>query len=168
MEDWQRFSDIAETGRPEQIFGALETMVMARVGAIIFSCSTFDLTAGQSRRIYTNMPEVYPVSGLKEIIPNTWTRQVLDNRTTFVANTLHAISKVFPDHLLIGSLGCGSVINMPVFLAGHFMGTVNILHAPGYYTAERVEALHDIRPAAMVAFAAQAMTAVEEPTAQPA
>jgi hypothetical protein len=157
MADLQSFVTIAETGSTDRIFSALQDMVQADVGAIIFSCSTFDLAAGQSRRVFTNMPEVYPVSGLKEITPNDWTRRVLDGRKTFVANSLDEIRQVFPDHVLIGSLGCGSVINMPVFLSGSFMGTVNVLHEADYYSPARVQRMHDLRAAAMLAFCSLAL-----------
>lgn len=152
--DMQRFVTLAETGPVDAIFDGLQTWVQQDVGAVIYSCSTFDLAAGTSRRIYTNLPDIYPVSGLKEIAPNAWTAQVLDRRLAFVANTLDDIAQVFPDHPIIKSLGCGSVINMPVYLAGRFMGTVNVLHEAGYYTPARVAALHALRPAAMLAFAA--------------
>ena len=152
--DMPSFTAIAETGTPQQIFAALETWVQQDVGAVISSASVFDLAAGKSRRITTNQPDIYPVSGLKDIIQNAWTAQVLDRRKSFVANTLDEIATVFPDHPIIGSLGCGSVINMPVFLGGRFMGTVNILHQPGYYTPDRVAKLLALRPAAMLAFAA--------------
>lgn len=158
MPEFDAFVSTAETSPPDQVFAALEALVQAEVGAVIFSCSTFDLTARQSSRVYTNLPDVYPVSGLKEIVPNAWTRQVLDNRQTYVANTLEEIRGVFPDHALIGSLGCGSVVNMPVFLCGQFLGTANILHAPGYYTVSRVQKLHDLRPAAMLAFCSLFLT----------
>ena len=158
MLDLQSFISTAETGTPDQIFTALEARVQTEVGAVIFSCSTFDLKAGQSRRIYTNQPLIYPVSGLKEIIPNAWTRQVLDQRKTFVANTLDEIRRVFPDHAIIGSLGCGSVVNMPVVLAGQFLGTVNVLHRTLYYQPPVVQKLHDLRSAAMLAFASLALT----------
>jgi hypothetical protein len=152
--DMNSFVTLAETGPVDAIFAALETWVQQDVGAVIYSCSTFDLAAGKSRRIYTNLPDIYPVSGLKDITPNAWTAQVLDARRAFVANSIEDIAQVFPDHPIIRSLGCGSVINMPVYLAGRFMGTVNVLHEPGYYTPPRVAALHVLRPAAMLAFAA--------------
>lgn len=152
MRDLTDFATIAATKPPEQVFAALQWLVQAEVGAMIFSCSTFDLAAGKSRRVHTNMPDIYPVSGLKDITANAWTRVVLEERKTFVANSLAEIRGVFPDHELIGSLGCGSVINMPVFLAGRFMGTVNVLHEPGYYRAERVARLQELQPAAMLAF----------------
>jgi hypothetical protein len=150
----QSFTAIAETGTTDQIFAGLESWVQQDVGAVIYSCSTFDLVARNSRRIYSNLPEIYPVSGLKDIVPNRWTEQVLDARKTFVANALDEIAQVFPDHPIIKSLGCGAVINMPVFLAGRFMGTVNVLHEAGYYTDARIASLKALRPAAMLAFAA--------------
>ena len=158
MLDLQSFISTAETGTPDQIFTALEALVQTEVGAVIFSCSTFDLVAGQSRRIYTNMPKVYPVSGLKEIIPNSWTKQVLDGGKSFVANTIEHICQVFPDHAIIEKLGCGAVVNMPVFLAGQFLGTVNVLHRTQYYQPPVVQKLHNLRSAAMLAFASLALT----------
>ena len=156
MMDLQHFLAIAETGTPNEIFAALEALVLKNVGAVIFSCSTFDIAAGNSRRIYTNLPDIYPVSGLKAIVSNSWTAQVLERKQPFVANTLAEIREVFPDHEIIHSLGCGSVINMPVFLAGQLLGTVNILHEPGYYTPARLEELLELRPAAMLTFASRA------------
>jgi hypothetical protein len=157
MDRFSDFAALAASETPARVFTVLQALVQSEVGAVIFSCSTFDLAAGNSRRIHTNMPDVYPVSGLKEITPNAWTRIVLDGRKSFVANTLAEIRTVFPDHELIGSLGCGSVINMPVFLAGRFMGTVNVLHEPGYYTPKRVAGLQGLQPAAMLAFGCHAV-----------
>ena len=157
MADLTSFAATAETGTPDQIFAALESLVQTEVGAVIFSCSTFDLRSGQSRRIYTNLPLIYPVSGLKEIIPNIWTKQVLDGGKSFVANTIEQIRQVFPDHEIIEKLGCGAVVNMPVFLAGQFLGTVNVLHRTQYYQPPLVQKLHDLRLAAMLAFASLAL-----------
>jgi hypothetical protein len=158
MTDLTEFFALAETGTAEQVFTALQTRVQAEIGAVISSASVFDIAAGKSSRIFTNLPDIYPVSGLKDIVPNAWTKVVLDARQTFVSNTLAEIATVFPDHLIIGSLGCGAVINMPVFLAGRFMGTVNILNVPGHYTPARVAALQALRPAYMLAFAMFALT----------
>lgn len=100
MPEFDAFVSTAETGTPDQVFAALEGMAQAEVGAVMFSCSTFDLTAGQWHRICTAMTDAYPVSGLKLIVPNAPTGQVLDNRTTLVANTLAKIKAVVPDHAL--------------------------------------------------------------------
>lgn len=155
MMNQQRFLALVETGTSDQILSGLEALVLETIGAVIFSCSTFDLTAGKSRRFFTNLPDIYPVAGLKDIVRNRWTAQVLDRKQTFVANKLEEIREVFPDHAIIESLGCGSVINMPVFLANQFLGTVNILHKPGYYSAARQTRFQQLRPEVMLAFASR-------------
>jgi hypothetical protein len=43
-----------------------------------------------------------------------------------------------PDHTLIASLGCGSVLNVPVVLEGDLVATINLLHSAGFYIPERV------------------------------
>jgi len=148
----------AESGSSEEVLAALEALVQREVGAVIFSCSVFDIAAGQARRIYTNQPAAYPVSGLKDITPNAWTRQVLENRKTFVANTPEEIRDIFPDHATIAALGCGSVVNMPVCLSGHFLGTVNVLNEAYYYRPPIVARLNQLRAAAMLAFCSSFLT----------
>ncbi len=65
-------------------------------------------------------------------------------RKYFVANTIADIAKVFPDYELINSLGCQSVVNMPVVIGGELVGTVNMLDVDGYYTPERVQMIRDV------------------------
>ena len=38
------------------------------------------------------------------------------------------------DHELIASLGCDSVLNMPVRFGGQTLGTLNLLHRAGWYS----------------------------------
>lgn len=148
------FWSLARTEPAETLFAALGEMIDQRVGAVISTASVYDEASRTARRVYTNMPEVYPVSGLKPVVPNRWTERVMDGRQTFVANSIAEIAEVFPDHVLIASLGCGSVINLPVLLSGRFLGTVNVLHEAGYYTAARVRSLEALTPEATAAFAA--------------
>lgn len=149
-----QFIEIAETGSAHDMFAELDRMVQAQTGAIIFSCSTFDPITRQAKRVYTNQPEAYPLSGLKDVLPGRWPEVVLDRGQTFVANTISEIEEVFPDHELIARLGCGSVVNMPVILAGSTLGTINLLDKNGHYTEERVEQIKALKPAALIAFAA--------------
>ena len=148
------FLAIAEYGAPQEIFAELDRLAQDEVGATIFTCSTFDAATRQAKRIYTNQPSAYPLSGLKDIEPGRWTQIVLDNGEPFVANTIGQVAEVFPDHELIARLGCGSVVNLPVKLAGSIMGTVNLLDAEHHFTPKRVERVMALRPAAMIAFAA--------------
>ena len=121
-----------------QAYDALCALAKATVGAKLFTVMTADMDAMLARRVYTDDTENYPATGTKEIEINRWFEQVHGRHETFVANTLADIGSVFPDAELIGKLGCGSVINLPVILGGKMVATVNILHEEGYYTPERV------------------------------
>lgn len=140
----ERFGDIVSTSGWTSLFPALEELCQTCVGHKLFSCSAFRMDgpeSGVAARIYSNDTVNYPVSGLKDIVPNRWTEQVIVRRKTFVENSVAGFSDVFPDHQLIASLGLGSVVNLPVILRGDFIGTVNMLHDAGYYTKARLENL---------------------------
>ncbi len=124
----------------ETAFEALWALTRDTVGVKLFTVMTHDATRGMAQRIYSNMPDAYPVSGTKPANETDWTRQVITNKQTFVANDIEGIAAVFSDHELIRSLGCESVINVPITIGGKVMGTINCLHEAGYYTRERVGA----------------------------
>ena len=126
--------------QPEASFEALCALAEATVGARLFTLMTFDAGTGMAQRVYSNMPDVYPVSGTKPANPTDWSRQVLQEKRTFVANDIGGIAKVFDDHALIRSLGCESVMNVPIILASKVIGTINCLHEAGFYTNDKVRA----------------------------
>ena len=135
---------IAQAKGADEAFGALQALVQATVGAKLFTFMTVDMQAEVARRAYTSDPQNYPASGTKPIRYDAWFDIVHKQRQYFVANTIAEIAKVFPDHELINSLGCQSVVNMPVVLGGELVGTVNMLDVEGYYTPERVELIKEI------------------------
>ena len=124
--------------RAEHPFEALHQLTLATVGARLFTITSVEDQGRLARRSYTSHPQEYPVSGIKVVEPSRWNEIVLDRRECFVANTLEDIAGVFPDHALIGSLGLGSVVNMPVILRGQIGTTLNLLDVAGHYTPERV------------------------------
>ena len=141
-----------------QAFDALSVLTKATVGAKLFTVMTADMQAMLARRAYTDDPVNYPTSGTKPIVIDRWFEQVHGRHESFVANTLAEIDTVFPDAELIGRLGCGSVVNLPIILGGTMVATVNILHEEGYYTPERVARVHDILTLPAMAVMAVAAT----------
>ena len=147
---------IAEAKGGEAAFAALQALTQRTVGAKLFTYMTVDMENEVARRAYTSDPVSYPTSGTKPIRYDSWFDIVHKERRYFVANTIGDIAKVFPDYELINSLGCQSVVNMPVVLGGELVGTVNMLDVEGYYTPERVQLIREIvavpaKLAAMVA-----------------
>ncbi|MCA0963717.1 GAF domain-containing protein [Salipiger bermudensis] len=135
---------LAAATTEEAAFDALCALTKATVGAKLFTVMTSDTEAMVARRAYTDDAENYPTSGEKPIVLNRWFEQVLTRQQAFVSNTLADIDTVFPDAELIGKLGCGSVVNLPLIINGKVIATMNILHEEGYYTPERVAQIHDM------------------------
>ena len=121
-----------------EVFKALHHLTDTLVGTKLFTIMRVDMDAMLASRSYTSDTENYPTSGTKPVEMNRWFDIVHGKQESFVANTLADIASVFPDHELIGSLGCGSVVNLPVILGGKLVATVNMLDAEHYYTQERV------------------------------
>ena len=126
--------------QPEAAFAALWQLTRETVGVKLFTVMAHDGSKGVASRIFSNMPDAYPVSGTKPANPTDWSRQVIEKKQTFVANDIDGIKAVFDDHELIKSLGCESVINVPIVVGGEVLGTINCLHEAGFYTSDKVEA----------------------------
>ena len=148
---------IANAKGADEAFGALQKLAEQTVGVKLFTFMTVDMQAEVARRAYTSDPANYPTSGTKPIRYDSWFDIVHKERQYFVANTIADIAKVFPDYELIDSLGCQSVVNMPVVLGGELVGTVNMLDIEGYYTPERVADIREILavPAKLAALVAR-------------
>ena len=148
---------IANAEGADEAFAALQALTEQTVGVKLFTFMNVDMQAEVARRAYTSDPENYPTSGTKPIRYDSWFDIVHKERRYFVANTITDIAKVFPDYELIDSLGCQSVVNMPVVLGGELVGTVNMLDVEGYYTPERVADIREVLavPAKLAALVAR-------------
>jgi GAF domain-containing protein len=137
---------VAESGsQPQAAFNALWQLTRDIVGVKLFTVMTHDGKKRVASRIFSNMPEAYPVSGTKAANPTDWSRQVIERKQIFVANDIEGIRAVFDDHELIRSLGCESVINVPIVVGGEVLGTINCLHEAGFYTSDKVAAAEALK-----------------------
>ncbi|HCH31799.1 MAG TPA: hypothetical protein DE045_02515 [Oceanospirillaceae bacterium] len=126
------------SSQPNTTLDAFFRLVDEHLGVRLLTLTVFDVEAGHAYRVYTNMPQAYPVLGTKPIKPTPWTDQVMGRHESFVANTIAELAEVFEDFELIDSLECGSVINIPIVVGGRFLGTVNCLHKEHYFTQQKV------------------------------
>lgn len=143
---------LAAKDQPETTFKALEQLVNDTVGVTLFTLMEIDHDKGVARRNYTNMPDVYPVSGEKPMQHNRWSDQVQGAHQIFIANSIEEIADVFPDYELIQSLGCESCMNVPIVVGGEVLGTLNCLNVAGHFTPERVAAAEKLKEAGAIAF----------------
>lgn len=134
-------SAIAMAKNSDEAFAALYELAKAVADPKLFTVTTIEMRQGVARRAFSSDPVSYPKSGTKPIHEDDWFRQVHGEQKTFVANTIEEIAKRFPDYELINTLGCQSVVNLPVVAHGEVVATVNFLHETGYFTPDRVETI---------------------------
>ena len=153
--------DRAITGasQPDECWKVLQNLTAGVAGFKLFTVMTVDMVHEVARRAYSSHPVDYPVSGTKPIHYDSWFEIVHKQHKPFVANTIADIAKVFPDHEKIWSLGCGSVVNLPVIIEGQLAATINMLHEEHYYGPARVELIerHLSLPAKRACLAALAV-----------
>ena len=121
---------------PPPIFAAIETVSAAVIGHRLFTVMRYDAARGEVERVHTGAPAAYPVGGRKAKKDTAWSDHVLRDMKVFRGNTPDDIRAAFDDHATITSLGLGSILNIPLVLAGRCLGTMNLLHGAGWYTEE--------------------------------
>jgi GAF domain-containing protein len=150
LADFRRVIEVASDS--DAAWRALHRLAEALFGTNLFTVTAVDMANGVARRLYTSDAASYPVSGTKAVVVDGWFEQVVVGKQNFVRNTLAGIAEHFPDHELIGQLGCGSVLNMPVILGGEVVGTINCLDAEHHFTPERVALSEYLALPALAAF----------------
>ena len=125
---------LGATGQPDASFRAIDAALAATTDHILFTILVHHVALKQSERFYSNMPQEYPVGGRKRVTDSAWMKSVMFDGVPYIGYDRADIKTAFYDHELIWSLGCESVINMPVRWNGQTWGTLNLLHRAGWYS----------------------------------
>lgn len=149
------------------LIGGVGKMLHETIGTRLLTASVYDMDARQSKRVYSENLDAYPLAGLKPILDNRYSETVLRNHQIFHTLRIEEIAEVFSDWPLIQSLGNGSNANIPVVVDGKVIGTLNLLHEAGYYTAERIAPAAALLPYATIAFQHLAKSLHETPMMLP-
>lgn len=129
-----------DAGQPTAGFQALDRAMGAVIGHKLFTVLLHHAGAQESERRYTNQPAAYPVGGRKPVTASAWTERLFVEGRPYIGRTAEDIRAVFFDHELILSLGCASVLNVPVVWNGRTLGTINLLHEANWYDEDDVPA----------------------------
>jgi hypothetical protein len=130
---------LAEPGQPDAGFVGAHRALDALAGVKL--CTVLRLLpSGERERAYTSDAAAYPVGGRKKGVASAWGERVLIAGRPFLGRTHEEIAAVFPDHALIRSLGCGSVMNLVLRYDGRVVGTVNVLHEERWYDEAQLAA----------------------------
>jgi GAF domain-containing protein len=122
-------------------FAELESALAADVGFRLFTVLAWLPERRVLRRVHTTHPREYPLGGEKTVeVDGGWLAALVDDREPWLGPDRAAVARVFADHELIASLGCGAVVNVPVVDGGRTLGVLNLLDAEGAYTDDSVTA----------------------------
>jgi len=127
-----------DANQPDATFRAVDAALAATTGHILFTILIHHPGLKQSERFYSNMPEAYPVGGRKPVTDSAWMKRVIGEGLPYIGRTREDIEEAFYDYELIWSLGCESVLNLPVRWKGQTIGTLNLLHRAGWYSEDDV------------------------------
>jgi hypothetical protein len=131
-------SAAAASDQPRSTFAALERAMGATIGHRLFTILLFHPSTGESERCWTNQPAAYPVGGRKPLNPTPWTQHVLRELKPHICRNYEEVRGIFFDHELIRSLGCESMLNVPVAFDGKPLGTINLSHQERWYDERHV------------------------------
>jgi hypothetical protein len=123
----------ADADQPGATFRAIDAALAEEPGHILFTVLVHHPVLRQSERFYSNQPQAYPVGGRKPVTDSPWMQRVIFGGEPYIGRTQGDIHAHFLDHALIHSLGCDSILNMPVRWRGETMGTLNLCHRAEYY-----------------------------------
>lgn len=137
ISDLQRLGQaLAAAGDPPPIYAALEALTAEVIGHRLFTIMRFDAARFEVARVHTNMPDIYPVGGRKQKARTAWGDRVLIAMQTARASNADEVRAAFDDHATITGLGLGSILNVPIVTGGRCVGTMNLCHVEGWYTAD--------------------------------
>lgn len=134
------------------VFAYAHAGLAATVGSLLTTASVYDLPNMRSRRVWTDDATAYPTGNFKRLDRNRYYETVIEGRRPFSSTTIEEIATVFFDHEKIRALGFESNMNLPAIVDGAVIGTINLLHRRGHYTAARVAAAMAWQPVATLAF----------------
>jgi hypothetical protein len=126
------------TEQPNALFRAIDAALARAPGFKLFTVLVCRPEKKLTQRVYTSNPQAYPVGGTKPMTPSPWSDGLFIRGEPYIGYTREDIRTVFFDYELIWSLGCESVINMPVRWRSQTLGTLNLLHQANYYEPRHV------------------------------
>src|ERR1700761_1107559 len=120
-------------GDAESIWSEFERSLTEVFGQRLFTVLAYDEASSRLGRLHSNRLDINPVGGLKRVTQSRWSDQVLRRGEIFVGSSREDIKAVFSEYEVLWSIGCESVLNIPVRKNGVTLGTMNLLGEAGLY-----------------------------------
>ena len=144
---------LAATRGPDQPAAFYEVLRQVLDECVGFRFVTiFVIDGGETLRVFSTEPRLYPIGERKPMAATAWGEQVLRQQRSFLAGDAHAVQLAFFDHEKIASLGCGAVMSVPVVYDGRCLGVLNLNHREHFYDAGHLQAVEILAPTLIPVF----------------
>jgi len=138
------FEAMRTPGQPAAFYGVLKELLAENVGFQFVTIFVID--GGETLRVFSTEPRLYPEGERKPMAATDWGDHVLRQQRSFLANDAEAVKRTFFDHERIASLGCGSVMSVPVVYDGRCLGVINLNHREHFYSDDHIQKVEAIAP----------------------
>lgn len=130
---------VRQPDQPATAFKALDRAMQAVIGHKLLTVLLYHDQLQELERFYSSDLDSHPISGRKKVEKSAWSKQLLIEQHCYIGYNAADIQNYFPDYELIHSLGCDSILNVPVVYDGKTLGTVNLLHEENWYEQSDTE-----------------------------
>jgi transcriptional regulator with GAF, ATPase, and Fis domain len=117
----------------------LEQVLARQVGHRYMTALIYDDHAHDAERVFSSHPQVYPATGRKSFSQGPIMARVRETGKPYVAIDREALIRDYPDHEKILAMGCASLVNLPIVVAGEVIGQINLLHEQNFYSEQKIE-----------------------------
>lgn len=136
--DWleQASAAIRDPSQPEILYQIIDRALNELVGYKLLTI--LRLRGDRLYRMHTSDLAKYPVGGFKSIANDAWLKAMLSAGVPIISPNPELVQQRFFDHETIFSLGCGSVMNVPVVGPTGTLGSLNLLHELDWFESKHV------------------------------
>jgi hypothetical protein len=141
---------------PQALFGLLAERLGESVGYELLTLLTADEGGSRLMRPYSSRPDQFPCGAADPIEDSRWFRRLFIDQEPVIANDAASIRDWLPAFATAGTLGYGSLLNLPIVVTGKVVGLINVMGGSNHFDDRRVEATRDETPLAALALLALA------------
>jgi GAF domain-containing protein len=121
--------------RAAAVWEQMDRSLASVYGHRLFTVLAYDETTSLLSRVYSTRPDINPPGGRKRVTESPWKQSVLREGKILVRSTREDIKSLFSEYEVLWSIGCESVLNIPIRKNGVTVGSMNLLDGAGHYDA---------------------------------
>jgi hypothetical protein len=146
----------AMAGGSEALYALLAARLRQRPGFDLLTVLAPNRGGDRLVRLFSTNTGQYPLGDADPVQDDRWFRHLFVKKEPVIANDAEAIRDWLPDYSEFAAMGYGSLANLPVVVSGEAVGLMNLMAAPGHFSAANLAAFSAELPLVALAILAHA------------